>query len=129
MTHPTTTRNDPTDDDTRPGGLLAWQLAHYSEGHTSRRNLVVHVVTAPLFCLGTLALFAAPFTSAWLALGAVLVVATLAAQGRGHRSESRRPIPFRGAVDFVARFFLEQWITFPRFVANGGFARAWRRSE
>ena len=30
----------------------------------------------------------------------------------------------------LARIFAEQWITFPRFVLGGGFARAWRgRSE
>jgi hypothetical protein len=125
----TTNTTDPLADDDRSAGLLAWQLAHYSEGHTRRRNLVVHVITAPLFCIGTVALLAAPFVSAWLALGALLMIVTLAAQGRGHGSESSRPKPFRGPLDFVARFFAEQWITFPRFVVSGGLARAWRSQE
>jgi len=110
----------------RSAGLLAWQRDHYPEGHTGRGNLVVHAVTVPLFYVGTLAIVAAPFVSPWLFLGAALMLVTLAAQGRGHAGEPNRPIPFRGPVDFVARFFAEQWITFPRFVLTGGFARAWR---
>ena len=120
----------PTDlnDDDRTAGLLAWQLEHYPEGHTTRANLVLHAVTAPAFSAGTLAVLAAPFISAWFALGGLLMVAALAGQGRGHRAESRRPIPFHGPGDFIARFFVEQWVTFPRFVLGGGFARAWRRA-
>jgi uncharacterized membrane protein YGL010W len=115
--------NNPTD---RHGGLLAWQLRHYHEGHTRRRNLVLHALTTPLFMAGTLALLAAPFTSPWLAVGALAMVATLVLQGRGHGAESARPIPFRGPGDLAARFFVEQWVTFPRFVLGGGFTRAWR---
>ena len=110
----------------RSGGLLAWQLAHYPRGHTRRRNLVIHVVTAPLFCAGTVSLAIAPITTPWLALGGLLMVVALVAQGRGHGLEPQRPIPFRGPGDFVARFFAEQWVTFPRFVLCGGLARAWR---
>jgi hypothetical protein len=71
----------------------------------------------------------APFLSAWLSLGAVLMFGALAAQGRGHRTEANAPVPFRSPFDFVARFFVEQWVTFPRFVLGGGFARAWRASR
>ena len=51
------------------------------------------------------------------------------AQGRTHRLERTAPSPFRGPGDVVARIFAEQWFTFPRFVASGGFARAWRASS
>jgi hypothetical protein len=122
-------RNTSTDQDDRRDGLLAWQLARYPEGHTTRSNLLLHLMTAPLFCAGTLAVVAAPFTTAWMAVGALFMLAALVAQGRGHRGEANRPIPFRGPADFVARFFVEQWVTFPRFVLGGGFARAWRRSS
>ena len=27
------------------------------------------------------------------------------------------------------RFFVEQWITFPRYVLSGGFSRAWREAR
>ena len=114
--------------DDRSNGLVAWQLEHYPEGHTTRANLVLHVISAPLFCIGTLAVLLAPFTSAWLFLGGALMVLVLVVQGRGHGGEPNRPIPFRGPGDFVARFFVEQWVTFPRFLFGGGFARAWRQS-
>jgi hypothetical protein len=29
----------------------------------------------------------------------------------------------------IARLLVEQWITFPRFVVSGGFARAWRSTS
>ena len=111
----------------RAAGLFAWQLEHYPEAHTNRRNLVLHAVTAPLFCAGTVLVAVAPFTNPWLSLGGLLMLLALIAQGRGHGSESNRPTPFRGPGDFVARFFVEQWVTFPRFALGGGFARAWRR--
>jgi len=47
------------------------------------------------------------------------------AQGRGHKLETTAPAPFRGPADVAARLFVEQWITFPRFVFSGQFARAW----
>jgi hypothetical protein len=112
----------------RPGGLLAWQWSLYRDGHRDRRNLALHSLTVPLFLAGTCLLVLSPFTSAALAIaGAASMLAAVAAQGRGHSLESTRPVPFRGAGDFLARFFVEQWVTFPRFVLCGGFARAWRR--
>ncbi|MFY0580939.1 hypothetical protein ACN28S_47860 [Cystobacter fuscus] len=70
---------------------------------------------------------AAPFTSfAWALPGVVAMVGAMAAQGRGHRMESVAPVPFRGPWDVLARIFAEQWVTFPRFVLSGGFARARR---
>ena len=52
----------------------------------------------------------------------------VAAQGRGHGREAVRPVPFRGAADVAVRIVVEQWVTFPRFVLSGGFARAWTAS-
>lgn len=112
---------------TREGGLLAWQLREYPNGHRVRRNLLVHAVTAPLFMAGTCALVLTPLQGAWLlavALPAMLL--PLALQGRTHRLEPSSPIPFRGPADVAARLFVEQWITFPRFVLGGGFRRSWR---
>jgi hypothetical protein len=56
-------------------------------------------------------------------------LATLAVQGRGHAAEAARSVAFRGPGDFAARFFVEQWVTFQRFVLSGGFAQAWRRAR
>jgi hypothetical protein len=115
--------------DTRNDGLLAWQWANYPDGHGDRRNLAVHALTAPLFQLGTCAALAGLFVRPALALGGVAAMAlAVALQGRGHRLEAKGPLPFRGPLDVLARLFVEQWVTFPRFVLSGSFGRAWRRS-
>jgi len=113
--------------DTRKGGLLAWQWSLYRDGHRDRRNLALHAATVPLFVAGTCALLVSPFAGAGVAVaGAAAMLAAVVAQGRGHAAEATRPVAFRGPGDFVARFFVEQWVTFPRFVLSGGFAQAWR---
>jgi hypothetical protein len=109
-------------------GLLKWQWSIYPDAHVDHRNLALHAASAPLFVAGTCALLAAPFAGAAAAVGgAAAMLAAVAAQGRGHKLEAVRPVPFRHAGDFVARFFVEQWVTFPRFVFSGRFAEAWRR--
>jgi len=109
------------------GPLLEWQWANYPAGHRDRRNLLVHALTAPLFQVGTLALLVSPFVSGWLAaLGTGAIAATVVLQLRTHRLEQKSPAPFRGVGDVVARFLAEQWFTFPRYVASGGFGEAWR---
>lgn len=108
-------------------GLLARQWAGYGEGHGDRRNLVIHLVTVPIFMAGTVAVVAAPFVAGWLALAGVAgMFVAMAAQGRGHAFEHNQPAPFRSRLDFVLRLFAEQWITFPRFVLSGRAARALR---
>jgi hypothetical protein len=111
--------------------ILSWQWSLYADGHRDRRNLALHAATVPLFMAGTLLLVAAaPLVSAWAALAGVAAMAgAMAAQGRGHRGEVVAPVPFAGPADVLARIFLEQWVTFPRFVMTGGFARAWRSAE
>jgi hypothetical protein len=119
-----------TEADTRQGGLLAWQWAGYRDFHRDRANLVLHVLTQPLFVTGTLALVTAPISSIWSApAGLVAMVVAAAAQGRGHQRETNPPLPFRGPFDVAARLFAEQFITFPRFVLSGGLARAWRNTS
>jgi hypothetical protein len=60
--------------------------------------------------------------------GMVAMVAAIAAQGRGHAREAVGPAGFLGPLDAIVRIFAEQWVTFPRFLASGGFARAWKRA-
>jgi hypothetical protein len=114
--------------DDRSAGLLAWQFSLYPEGHQDRRNLLIHAFTTPLFLAGSMGLVTAFAARAvWPGLvGLALMALTLALQGRGHAQEAARPVPFRGPLDAAARLFVEQWITFPRFVLSGGFAHAWR---
>ncbi len=109
--------------------LLAWQWQAYPSAHRDRRNLVIHVTTWPFFCAGTLALALGWLISPWLMLGGIAMPLAMALQGRGHRLEREPPAPFEGPLDVVGRIFAEQWITFPRFLASGGFARAWRESS
>jgi hypothetical protein len=114
----------------RNESLIPWQWAQYPSGHRARRNLVLHLLTVPLFQAGTLALLAAPWLSGWLALAGVAAMAlAMAAQGRGHRGEATPPVPFAGPLDVVTRIFVEQWVTFPRYVISGRLADAWRGRE
>jgi hypothetical protein len=109
--------------------LLAWQWSLYPDGHRDRRNLAIHITTVPLFMVGTLTVVSAPWTSVWALLAGLAMMAfAVGAQGRGHRLESVEPVPFAGPIDVVSRLFLEQWVTFPRYVFSGGFGRAWRDS-
>jgi Protein of unknown function (DUF962) len=113
---------------TREQGLLAWQWSTYPKAHRDRRNLVVHVVTEPLFVLGTCAIpLALVFGTWWLAaLGIGAMLAVMALQGRAHKLEKTEPPAFRGPLDVLVRLLVEQWVTFPRYVLSGEFARAWR---
>ena len=116
--------------DERGGSLLAWQWSNYPGGHRDRRNLLVHALTVPVFQVGTVALLMSPFVSAWLAVfGAGAMAGTMVLQGRTHRLERKAPLPFRGPGDVVARILAEQWLTFPRYVASGGFGQAWQESS
>lgn len=109
--------------------LLAWQWNLYPENHRDRANLLIHIVTAPLFIAGTLSVLAAPVTGLRAAVGGLaLMVVALALQGRGHKREPVVPVPFLGPVDFVSRFFCEQFINFPRYVLSGAWAKAFRAS-
>ncbi len=116
-------------DEARDGSLLEWQWSIYPAGHRDRRNLLVHALTVPVFQVGTVALVSAPFLGGWLAaLGLGAMVGAMAMQGRTHRLEQTPPVPFRGPGDVVARILAEQWMTFPRYVSSGQFARAWREA-
>lgn len=105
--------------------LLEWQWSDYAAKHQNRLNLLLHIVTVPLFQVGTIMLLCAAITvsGAAAAVGVICMVGALAAQGRGHKLERETPTPFDGAADFVTRFFAEQWVTFPRFVLSGGWYR------
>lgn len=105
--------------------LLEWQWSDYPAKHRHRANLLLHIVSVPLFQIGTVLLVYAVIrgSGAAAALAAACMAAALVAQGRGHRLERERPTPFDGPADFVSRFVVEQWVTFPRFVLSGGWYR------
>ncbi len=111
-----------------PVSLARWQWDGYHRFHRSRANLLLHIVAVPLFLCGNVGLVSALARGAWLvALGALASMAvSVALQGRGHRTEDNPPEPFTSPFNAVGRIFLEQWVSFPRFVLTGGFARALR---
>ena len=109
--------------------LLRWQWEGYPKYHQSRANLLIHIVAVPLFFVGTVALVVSvlQLSVVLLALAIGCIVVAVALQGRGHRLEPVPPEPFSGPLNFVSRLFLEQWVTFPRFVLSGGWGAALRK--
>ena len=106
--------------------LIRWQWAGYSRYHQSRANLLLHIVVVPLFLVGNIVLVTALVRGWWLAvlLSVAAMVVSVALQGRGHGKEAVPPEPFTGPRNAVLRIFLEQWVTFPRFVLSGGWWKA-----
>jgi len=106
--------------------LLSWQFQGYAANHVTRKNLALHIVTVPAFDAGLAVALASPVLGLpWLLVGLAAMAIALVAQGRGHGGEPAAPVPFTGPGDFASRFFVEQLVTFPRFVASGGWRRAW----
>jgi hypothetical protein len=110
------------------GELLRWQWDGYARYHRSRVNLLIHIVAVPLFLIGTVGVIIALVqgSSVVAVISAVVMVIAIALQGRGHNQEAVPPEPFTGPANAVSRIFLEQWVTFPRFVLSGGWVRALR---
>jgi len=124
---------DATSTDRSPS-LLAWQWSGYPTFHADRTNLVIHVLTQPLFVMGLVSLVTSPIAGSLVGVGiragggAASMAVAMIAQGRGHAREGTPPIPFAGPGDALKRIVGEQLVNFPRFVLSGGFARAWRAS-
>ena len=109
-------------------GLLRWQWDGYPRFHRSRANLLIHIVAVPVFMLGNVGLIVTLLRGAWplAVLSLVAMVVSMAVQGRGHKMEQVPPEPFTGPANALSRIFLEQWVTFPRFVLSGKWFRALR---
>ena len=102
--------------------LLRWQWSDYSTKHQSKANLLIHIFAVPLFMTGCLLVMGGWVRGWWLvALGFVAMMLALVFEGVGHRYEPVSPDPFKSPLDFLLRFFLEQWVTFPRYVISGGW--------
>jgi hypothetical protein len=111
--------------------LLAWQWRGYAQYHQSRANLAAHIVLVPVFLAGNVALLAGVIRLSWVvaAAGLAVMVISMDLQGRGHRGEAAPPAPFSSTANALSRIFLEQWVTFPRFVISGGWLRALRNAR
>lgn len=106
--------------------LIRWQYTGYPKNHADKLNLILHLITAPVFVGAALASVAALVLQLWfyaaIAFGGMVAVIIL--QGIGHGRESERPEPFQSPLDFFARFFTENFFTFWRFVFSGQWAAA-----
>ena len=111
--------------------FLADQLNDYPRVHTTRTNLLIHIVAVPVFDLALVGAVASLAMRSWVgaAGGVAIAAAAFAAEGRGHGIEPEAPAPFTGPVSVAKRIFAEQFITFPRFVLSGGWARALRAAS
>ena len=109
----------------REGSLLAWQWRGYAHNHGDRVNLLIHMIAVPTFIAGVLATVTQLAQMRWggALIGLVVAIVAFALQGVGHRRERAAPEPFLGGADFLASILVEQFITFPRFVLSGQWAR------
>lgn len=114
-----------------PRSLTRWQWQDYGDYHQTRRNLRIHLVAVPAFQAGNLLVLigAARWAPAMAVAGVVLSMVAFGVQGFGHKKELLVPKRFTGPLNFLGRMFMEQWVTFPRFVASGGWLRNWREAK
>ena len=111
-----------------PRELARWQWEGYPLYHGDRANLCIHILLVPIFPAGNIALVIGIALLSWIlaAVGLAAMILSFAAQGYGHGRERNPAIPFAGPANALARIFLEQWFTFPRYVFSGGWYRALR---
>jgi hypothetical protein len=108
--------------------LLKWQWEGYPQFHQDKLNLVIHIVAVPVF-VGSLFNVVWSLAHLWFvsaAISAVGMGVAFAVQGFGHGREKTPSIPFDGAGDAVTRIFVEQLITFWRYVFSGQWWSALR---
>ncbi|MCC6333450.1 MAG: terminase [Myxococcales bacterium] len=112
------------------GELIHWQWQGYPEFHRNRLNLWIHLFAVPAFIASSASLVLAVVMLQWSSAVAALVSLALAfgLQGFGHQREETPAIPFTGPGDAVTRIFVEQFVSFPRFVLSGGWLKALRAS-
>jgi len=110
--------------------LLKWQWQDYGRYHQHKTSLLIHIFAVPLFLAGTVLIVAAAITLSlvFLMAGVAGIGISLALQGRAHKFEPVPSVHFSSVGNAVSRLFLEQWITFPRFVLSGGWFRNLRQS-
>ena len=115
----------------REPNIAAWQWATYERNHRDRTSLLLHMLGVPMFIAGVLAGLRLALAGFLPGAAFALVVATagFALQAIGHKREPEPPVPFEGPRDFVSRLFVEQFLTFPRFVLSGGWLRNLTRPQ
>jgi hypothetical protein len=94
------------------------EMTHYAERHANKTNLVIHLIAVPVFILAHIGLVSSLLSKHWLGVGVnlMMILLSLAMQGKGHRLEQTPPDPFASPMDFVKRIYREQFWVFPRFM-------------
>ncbi|NVK39734.1 MAG: terminase [Oceanospirillaceae bacterium] len=111
--------------------LLEYQSKGYRKVHSARLNLMIHIIAVPFFVIGVLALvFSLINLSSVNAIASILtIILSFGAQGFGHSKEEFAAEPFSSPKQAVVRIFLEQFITFPKYVIFGGWYSAFKSSN
>jgi len=106
--------------------LMNVDWSEYGRVHTSRFNLLIHLIAVPLFIAASISLLKYIARGDWASAAIVMLIALLAmaAQGRGHKQEPQSPRPFSSPANFLRRWFAEQFFLFPTFLLSG---RWWRQ--
>ncbi|OEC32682.1 Protein of unknown function [Pseudomonas cuatrocienegasensis] len=106
---------------------LANQLRDYARSHSHPTNLLIHLLTVPLFIVASAVLLNGLLQLSFVALvtGIIGLVAAVILQRAGHRFETDTP----ETMPDIKQLLREQFVTFPQFVLNGGWLRAWRASR
>lgn len=100
----------------------------YLRVHASRTNLLIHLFAVPLFIASAFSLVKYVVRGDWVSAAVVAACAVLAMalQARAHRAEPNRPRPFSGPLNFLRRWFNEQFVIFPMFLFTGRWWRQWK---
>jgi len=108
------------------GVRIDW--SEYVRVHTDRTNLIIHLFAVPLFAGSFILMVVHGARGDWAVAAALLALAVgaMAMQGRGHRCEAEPPRPFTSPLNFVNRWFTEQFVIFPAFVLTGRWWRQYR---
>ena len=108
--------------------LARWQWDGYPTYHQRPFTLWLHLFAVPAFvaCTAALALRLVLLDLAGAGLSLLGMALAFGAQGFAHKREHNPAIPIEGPGDALSRIFLEQFVTFPRFVLSGSWWRALR---
>jgi len=105
-------------------------MHQYRRLHGNRLNLLVHLLMVPQFiiaCAGLLLAIALRHLELGILWGSVALL-SIVGQNVSHLFERHPQEAYRGPADFIERWFVEQFYTFPRFVLSGEWWRAFKES-
>ncbi len=108
--------------------LTKWQWDGYVKYHSSRLNLLIHIVAVPFFIVGAVSFLLAlvKFEPINTIISILVMVTSMGAQGFGHAKEKIPAVPFNGPGDTMYRIFIEQLFNVSKFVISGRWYKALR---